>query len=370
MSDIDRAQYKKEQTECITKAIKNQESAIKEKHIRRTIIGTWQEKGNSMFWLTLSKQPLPSQPIICWKSMLLLHKILHEGHPNVLHGSYLYKKTLRELMVVYKLQAGSYCILICEYIKILMTKLEIHHKYPGIPGAFTSSSETTMKIPDSDVNEVFTFAVECLDYQDLLLTFEENILKTLDKSKNNPQTASSQCKIAVLFPILKECSGIYDILVLVVEKLHKRVPHDTLEGFRERFNIHHKRMKTFCTYSEVMTCIANVIGIPVIPETPPNFFNDKYQTKQELKIIKEEPKPAPLLPHDDERDHLTEQLIKEIEELRRKLELAEMQFNDKEINFQMQIHKLQEELRKTQILAMQITEENCFLKSQLSNKIK
>ncbi|XP_047141929.1 huntingtin-interacting protein 1 isoform X1 [Hydra vulgaris] len=370
MSEVDRAQYEKEQTECITKAIKNEESAAKEKHVRRAIIGTWQERGNSMFWLILGKQPLPSQPILCWKSMLVLHKILREGHPNVLRDSYQYKKTLRDLLSVYKFQGGAYGTLVCEYLKILLTKLDIHHKYPGIPGALTSSSETTMKIPDSDVNDVFTFAVECLDYQDLLLTFEENILKTLDKSRNNSQTASSQCKIAILVPILKECSGIYDILVLVVGKLHKSVPHDTLEGHRGRFNVQHKRMKTFCTCAGGMTYITNLIEIPVIPENPPNFLNNKYQPKQELKTVKEEPKPAPLLPHVDERDLLIDQLMKEIDELRKQLELAETQFNDMENNLRMQIHKLQEELRKIQMLAKQITEENSFLKDQLDNNNK
>jgi len=48
-----------------------------------TIIGTWQERGNSMFWSVLGKQPLPSQALMCWKSLTVLHKILREGHPNV-----------------------------------------------------------------------------------------------------------------------------------------------------------------------------------------------------------------------------------------------------------------------------------------------
>ena len=36
-----------------------------------------------MFWSVLGKQPLPSQPLMCWKGMTVLHKILREGHPNV-----------------------------------------------------------------------------------------------------------------------------------------------------------------------------------------------------------------------------------------------------------------------------------------------
>lgn len=47
------------------------------------IIGTWQEKGASIFWNSLGHMPLPSQVIMCWKAMLVIHKLLREGHPNV-----------------------------------------------------------------------------------------------------------------------------------------------------------------------------------------------------------------------------------------------------------------------------------------------
>lgn len=36
-----------------------------------------------MFWSVLGKQPLPSQAVACWKSLMVMHKILQEGHPNV-----------------------------------------------------------------------------------------------------------------------------------------------------------------------------------------------------------------------------------------------------------------------------------------------
>ena len=47
------------------------------------IIGTWHEKGASTFWNSLGRMALPSQVIMCWKAMLVIHKLLREGHPNV-----------------------------------------------------------------------------------------------------------------------------------------------------------------------------------------------------------------------------------------------------------------------------------------------
>ncbi len=50
---------------------------------KETIIGTWQERGSATFWNILGRMPLPSQNIMCWKAMMVFHKILREGHPNV-----------------------------------------------------------------------------------------------------------------------------------------------------------------------------------------------------------------------------------------------------------------------------------------------
>ena len=125
ISEVDRPQFEKEQAECIVKAIRNEESPAKEKHVRRSIIGTWQERGNSMFWTIIGKQPLPSQAVMCWKALMVLHKILREGHPNVLKDSYVYRKTFRDLTSVYKFQGGMYSSLVLEYLKTMETKVNL-----------------------------------------------------------------------------------------------------------------------------------------------------------------------------------------------------------------------------------------------------
>eukprot|EP00111_Clytia_hemisphaerica_P019398 TCONS_00057251-protein len=369
MSEVEMAQFQKQQAECIAKAIKNEEVPAKEKHVRRTIIGTWQERGNSMFWAVLGKQPLPTQPLMCWKAMTVLHKILREGHPNVIKDSYVYRKTLRDLFSVYRFQGGPYGPLICEYLKIMQSKLEMHHKYPGVPGSLNSSVDHPIKIPERDINDVFTFAVESLDYQDLLLSLEENVFKTLDKSKNTSQIASFQCRIAALVPILKECSGMYDVLVLVLTKLHKNLPPDSLDGHRDRFNLQHRRLRTFCFESSNLQYITNLTSIPSIPESPPDFLLHKYQPRRK-EPAKEEPKPVPITPQIDERDMLIEQLMREIEELRQQLAYTENQAKEMEDSLRTQIMKLQDDLRRMEEFARQLKEENAFLKEQVETAPK
>ena len=48
------------------------------------IIGTFQTKGGKIFWSIIVRMPIHANPIIAWKFCHTLHKILREGHPNVL----------------------------------------------------------------------------------------------------------------------------------------------------------------------------------------------------------------------------------------------------------------------------------------------
>ena len=73
------------------------ETPVKEKHVRATILGTYTDKGASLFWAYVRKLALQGNAILCWKFCHVLHKLLREGHPNVLQDSY---RWLRRLEVV------------------------------------------------------------------------------------------------------------------------------------------------------------------------------------------------------------------------------------------------------------------------------
>ena len=51
------------------------------------IIGTFQDKGCQTYWSIVLRVPMQSNAIIAWKFCHSLHKILREGHPNVLKDS-------------------------------------------------------------------------------------------------------------------------------------------------------------------------------------------------------------------------------------------------------------------------------------------
>lgn len=47
------------------------------------ILGTFQDNGGAMFWNIASKMPVQANPIVCWKFLQVIHKLMRDGHPNV-----------------------------------------------------------------------------------------------------------------------------------------------------------------------------------------------------------------------------------------------------------------------------------------------
>eukprot|EP00112_Aurelia_sp_Birch-Aquarium-sp1_P015357 Seg3398.1 transcript_id=Seg3398.1/GoldUCD/mRNA.D3Y31 product="Huntingtin-interacting protein 1" protein_id=Seg3398.1/GoldUCD/D3Y31 len=190
-------------------------------------------------------------------------------------------------------------------------------------------------------------------------------MKTLDKSKNNSQVLSAQCRIAPMVPVLKECSGLYDMLVYVMIKLHKCLPPDTLNGHRTRFNQQFSRLKLFIHDASSFSFITGLTTIPQLPDSPPNFLiHTMEQPKQKQKAV-EVPPSVPIMPQKDDRDMLIEQLMREINDLREHLEFLERDAYATQSALKAQVMKLKEELSQYQKIAEQTCEENVFLRSQL-----
>ncbi|XP_006037470.2 huntingtin-interacting protein 1-like isoform X1 [Alligator sinensis] len=84
-------------TVSINKAINTQEVAVKEKHARTCILGTHHEKGAQTFWCVVNRLPLSSNAVLCWKFCHVFHKLLRDGHPNVLKDSLRYKNELIDM---------------------------------------------------------------------------------------------------------------------------------------------------------------------------------------------------------------------------------------------------------------------------------
>jgi hypothetical protein len=81
---VDRDKAEKELAEHIRKATTPDETPPKQKHVRGCIVFTWDFKSSTSFWHGIQVQPLADE-IQCFKALIIIHKVIHGGHPNVIY---------------------------------------------------------------------------------------------------------------------------------------------------------------------------------------------------------------------------------------------------------------------------------------------
>ncbi|KNC82995.1 hypothetical protein SARC_04742, partial [Sphaeroforma arctica JP610] len=52
------------------------------------VITTWDVKNANIFWTAMMKMPLGTHQIMTYKCMIIVHKLLHDGHPSVIPATY------------------------------------------------------------------------------------------------------------------------------------------------------------------------------------------------------------------------------------------------------------------------------------------
>ncbi|XP_023722262.1 huntingtin-interacting protein 1 isoform X2 [Cryptotermes secundus] len=256
----------------INKAINQIETPVKEKHVRSTIIGTFHEKGAQTFWVCALRLPLQDNRIAAWKFCHVLHKVLREGHPQVLSHSQRHRGEIEDLGKLWCHLREGYGKLIQCYTVLLITKLDFHRRNPRFPGNLQVTKEELESIGENDINNYFQMSVEMFDYMDEILNLQSAIFGSLNMSRSNSMMSSGQCRLAPLIPCIQDSSQLYDYCVKILFKLHASLPPDTLAGHRERFLKQFQDLRQFYLNASTMQYFRNLIQIPLLPETPPNFL--------------------------------------------------------------------------------------------------
>uniref|UniRef100_A0A8C9TXD6 Huntingtin interacting protein 1 related b n=1 Tax=Scleropages formosus TaxID=113540 RepID=A0A8C9TXD6_SCLFO len=238
----EREHFDKQQLTSISKAISASETPVKEKHVRRIILGTHREKGAFTFWSYALGLPLASSSILSWKFCHVLHKVLRDGHQNVsanLHDRY-----------------GQ---LVALYAKLLCNKMEFHMK--------VKSCTILCDLP---------------------------VLRQLNTSIAISTTTSGQCRLAPLIQVIQDCSHLYHFTVKLLFKLHACLPADTLQGHRDRFHDQFHSLKNFFNKARDMMYFKRLIQIPKLPDSPPNFLR--------ASALAEHVKPVVVIPDEEPQD--------------------------------------------------------------------
>ncbi|XP_036379527.1 huntingtin-interacting protein 1-like isoform X2 [Megalops cyprinoides] len=256
----------------INKAINTQEVAVKEKHARTCILGTHHEKGAHTFWAAVNRLPLSSNAVLCWKFCHVFHKLLRDGHPNVIKDSMRNKADLNDMSRMWGHLSEGYGKLCSIYLKLLITKMEFHIKNPRFPGNLQMTDRQLDEAGENDVNNFFQMTVEMFDYLECELNLFLGVFSSLDMSRSVSVTAAGQCRLAPLIQVILDCSHLYDYTVKLLFKLHSCLPAETLQGHRDRFQEQFRKLKSLFYRSSNLQYFKRLIQIPQLPENPPNFL--------------------------------------------------------------------------------------------------
>nr|XP_006201447.1 huntingtin-interacting protein 1 isoform X1 [Vicugna pacos] len=410
MEAAERESFERTQTVSINKAINTQEVAVKEKHARTCILGTHHEKGAQTFWSVVNRLPLSSNAVLCWKFCHVFHKLLRDGHPNVLKDSLRYKNELSDMSRMWGHLSEGYGQLCSIYLKLLRTKMEYHTKNPRFPGNLQMSDRQLDEAGESDVNNFFQLTVEMFDYLECELNLFQTVFNSLDMSRSVSVTTAGQCRLAPLIQVILDCSHLYDYTVKLLFKLHSCLPADTLQGHRDRFMEQFTKLKDLFYRSSNLQYFKRLIQIPQLPENPPNFLRASALSEHISPVVvipaeASSPDSEPVLEKDDlmdmdasqqnsfdskfddifgsssssdpfnfnsqngvnkdEKDHLIDQLYREINGLKAQLENMKTESQRAVLQLKGRISELEAELAEQQHLRQQAADESEFLRTEL-----
>ncbi|XP_011931846.1 PREDICTED: huntingtin-interacting protein 1 isoform X7 [Cercocebus atys] len=406
----ERESFERTQTVSINKAINTQEVAVKEKHARTCILGTHHEKGAQTFWSVVNRLPLSSNAVLCWKFCHVFHKLLRDGHPNVLKDSLRYRNELSDMSRMWGHLSEGYGQLCSIYLKLLRTKMEYHTKNPRFPGNLQMSDRQLDEAGESDVNNFFQLTVEMFDYLECELNLFQTVFNSLDMSRSVSVTAAGQCRLAPLIQVILDCSHLYDYTVKLLFKLHSCLPADTLQGHRDRFMEQFTKLKELFYRSSNLQYFKRLIQIPQLPENPPNFLRASALSEHISPVVvipaeTSSPDSEPVLEKDDlmdmdasqqslfdnkfddifgssfssdpfnfnsqngvnkdEKDHLIERLYREISGLKAQLENMKTESQRVVLQLKGRVSELEAELAEQQHLRQQAADDCEFLRAEL-----
>ncbi|MED6249288.1 histidine permease [Ataeniobius toweri] len=166
-----------------------------------------------------------SNAVLCWKFCHVFHKLLRDGHPNVIKDSMRNKADLADMSRMWGHLSEGYGKLCSIYLKLLITKMEFHIKNPRFPGNLQMSNRQLDEAGENDVNNFFQLTVEMFDYLECELNLFLGVFNSLDMSRSVSVTAAGQCRLAPLIQVILDCSHLYDYTVKLLFKLHSCESH-------------------------------------------------------------------------------------------------------------------------------------------------
>ncbi|TFK30873.1 ANTH-domain-containing protein [Coprinopsis marcescibilis] len=263
---VDKDKAEQELVINIKKATTVEESAPKQKHVRKCIVYTWDYHSSISFWSGLRVQPILADEVQTFKALIMVHKILQEGHPVTLkeaQGQTTWLETCAR--TVMPDGTRGYGPLIKTYVQFILAKLRFHRLRPEFNGLFEYEEYITLKGID-DPNEGYETISDLMTLQEQIDSFQKLVFSHFRFSTNN------ECRISALVPLVKESWGIYRFITSMLRAMYRRTnDNDVLEPLRERYVQQHYNLRKFYYECSNLKYLTGLINVPKLGHEPPNL---------------------------------------------------------------------------------------------------
>ncbi|EPT01538.1 hypothetical protein FOMPIDRAFT_1144834 [Fomitopsis schrenkii] len=265
---VDKDKAEAELVVNIKKATNPDETAPKQKHVRKCIVYTWDYHSSISFWTGLRVQPILADEVQTFKALITVHKVLQEGHPVTIkeaHGQTGWLETCAR--TVGHESAKGYGPLIRAYVQFILAKLRFHRLRPEFNGLFEYEEYVTLKGID-DPNEGYETISDLMGLQDQIDSFQKMVFAHFRHS------ASNECRISALVPLVKESWGIYRFITSMLRAMYRRT-NDTeaLEPLKQRYNAQHYALRKFYYECSNLKYLTGLINVPKLGQEPPNLLD-------------------------------------------------------------------------------------------------
>ncbi|KAJ8102852.1 ANTH domain-containing protein [Lipomyces tetrasporus] len=253
----------------IKKATSMEETAPKRKHVRSCIVYTWDHRSSAAFWASLKIQPVLADEVQTFKALIMVHRVLQEGHPSVLREA---QAQISWIETCARSTHGEgskgYGPLIREYVDFLLSKLRFHKTHPEFNGTFEYEEYVSLKTID-DPNEGYETISDLMNLQDQINSFQRLIFSHFRHGSSN------ECRISSLVALVHESYGIYKFVTSMLRAMHATTnSDDALEPLRIRYEAQHHRLVKFYDECANLRYLTSLISIPKLPLDPPDLFKD------------------------------------------------------------------------------------------------
>lgn len=251
----------------IKKATNPDETAPKRKHVRACSVFTWDHRSGRSFWAGIKIQPIQADEVQIFKALILIHRVLQEGHPSALREAQANINWIESL--ARNLSSSGprgYDRLIQEYVRLLSRKLEFHRIHPDFNGTFEYKEYISLR-NINDPNEGYEAIMDLMNLQDAIDDFQRIIFSSLQRSRSN------ECKISALTPLIAESYGIYRFITTMIRAMHASTNDDeALEPLRSRYYSQYNRLLNFYFDCSSLKYLTSLITIPSLSPDPPNLY--------------------------------------------------------------------------------------------------